>query len=86
MTILETAQAVVYGDREAERGHPEKHYHRVALLWEAYLVGKMSAPLHSEDVLWMLALMKIGRAMGSDNIDNLVDAAGYVALVERVRE
>lgn len=85
--ILREAETIIYGDREATYGHPAKNLESIARFWTGYLKQKygLDAPLNPEDVCWMMALLKMSRQMNSHKRDNLVDAAGYLALIERVQ-
>ena len=85
--ILREAEDIIYGDREATYGHPAKNLESIARFWTGYLKQKygIEAPLTPEDVCWMMALLKMSRQMNSHKRDNLVDAAGYLALIERVQ-
>lgn len=85
--ILREAEAIIYGDREETYGHPAKNLESIARFWTGYLKQKygLEAPLNPEDVCWMMALLKMSRQMNSHKRDNLVDAAGYLALIERVQ-
>jgi len=40
--------------------------------------------LSEEDVCWMMVLLKMARQMHTYKDDNLVDAIGYIALIEKV--
>ena len=88
MNILEEAQGIIYGDREQTYGKPDANLKRIALLWDTYLHGKYgwAVDLSAEDVCWMMVLLKMARQMNADKRDNLVDAAGYIALIERLEE
>lgn len=84
--ILLTAEKLVTGDRAVLYGDYKKNYQSVAILWKAYFEAQ-DIPCPSfevEDVLIMLALMKIGRSLNGDHADNYVDACGYLALVGEV--
>jgi hypothetical protein len=83
MNILEEAQSIIYGDREKTYGHPAKNLNNIAKYWSVYLDKKVTA----QDVAIMMVLLKIARIMNqSDHRDSLVDSAGYLALVERLKE
>ena len=88
-TVLEEAQALVYGDRQADYGHPRENMRAIALHWNAYLKARgISQPdqlLSNEDVATMLILMKVGRvASGRLKRDTVSDIAGYAAVLSRV--
>lgn len=90
MNILEEAQSIIYGDREKTYGHPSVNLDNIAKFWTIYLNAKFNATkteLKAEDVATMMTLLKIARLMNQpDHRDSLVDAAGYLALIERIKE
>lgn len=87
-TVLEEAQALVYGDREAQYSPPQRDYAKTAKIWTGILLEKLRpgeeiSPL--EAVLMMVG-MKLSREVYRHKRDNLVDAAGYIACAERIAE
>ena len=88
ISILEEANAIIYGDREQTYGHPAKNLEAIALFWSVYLFNKYNVDidLTAEDVCWMMVDLKKARQVNQHKRDNLVDAAGYVALIERIKE
>lgn len=74
--ILETAMAVVTGDREQQYGKPEDNFAIIAELWGTYTGYKFS-PV---DVAMMMVLLKAARIKtGVGTVDSFVDLAGYAA-------
>ena len=90
MSILDTANDVIYGDRERTYGDPGKNLRVVAGFWEQYLSARGhwdndSEGLTAEDVCNMMSLLKIARLTNTPgHLDSLVDICGYTALIERV--
>lgn len=87
-TILQEAHDLIYGDREADYGHPRKNLTDIAIMWGAYLEIRhgICACLHAEDVCQMMVLLKMSRdCNGPAKRDTIVDQAGYTGLLERVR-
>jgi len=86
-SALEEATALIHGDREQTYGHPSKNLTNIAQQWRLYMLQKYGADvdLSAEDVCWMMADLKKARQMNVYKRDNLVDAIGYVGLVERVQ-
>lgn len=76
--LLNEAFAVLNQDRQEDYGSPQESFNRIALLWSAW-VGK---PLTAHDVACMMVLLKMAREAHQHKHDNLLDAAGYVALAE----
>lgn len=81
-SILEEAQGLVYGDRQASYGHPLDDFSRTAKMWSAIL-GHEVTP---EEVGLCMCAVKISRQINKPKRDNLVDLAGYAATVELVLE
>ncbi len=85
MSILTEAEAIIYGDREETYGDPAINLIRIANFWNTYLGNQdHEITLSPEDVAMMMVLLKIARQQHKFKLDNLVDAAGYLALIERV--
>lgn len=81
MNILDEANSIIYGDREKTYGNPAKNLNNIANFWSVYLDVEISA----QDVAQMMVLLKLARLMNTPNHrDSLVDAVGYLALVERI--
>ena len=85
VNILKEAESIIYGDREQTYGKPGVNLERIADQWALYLQQKfgVEVSLTAEDVCWMMVDLKKCRQMNADKRDNLVDAAGYLALIER---
>jgi hypothetical protein len=87
-SILQEAERIINGERQDQYGSPERNLDRIACLWNAYLrgpYGEASIPeLGPDDVAWMMVLLKMARQMNAPKRDNLVDAAGYIGLIEKI--
>lgn len=82
--LLEKANACVTGERPEDYGSPEDNFSTIAQLWAAYIKAACVAPsahvdIGGKDVALMMALLKIARAISSQNPDNYIDLAGYAA-------
>jgi hypothetical protein len=80
MNILEEANSLVHGDRQAAYGHPLDDFTRTAAMWAAIL----GHPVTAEQVGLCMCAVKISRQVNHPKRDNLVDLAGYAATVEMV--
>lgn len=87
-TALDEARSVIYGDREKTYGNPARNLQAVADMWSAYLrtrrevTGEIS--LTPQDVCVLMSLLKSARfANDPSHRDNIVDAIGYWALLDR---
>ena len=88
-SILEEAHKIIYGDREQTYGRPSKNLDCIAQLWTAYLTNRKNSDerLGAVDVAAMMTLLKIARLANTpDHRDSLVDACGYLALIERCQD
>ena len=86
MSVIDKAKQIIDGDREQTYGKADVNLNRIADLWNAYVRGRFgSSPLFTaQDVCWMMVLLKAARQMNADKEDNLVDAIGYIALIEKI--
>ena len=74
--ILRTAEKYVTQDRAAQHGDMEDNFPTIALYWSVHLGTDVAAT----DVAAMMALLKIARLRNNEqNLDNWVDACGYLA-------
>jgi len=84
MNILQEANDIIHGDREQTYGDPGINLRRIANLWNAYLLNRPldeDPSLGPRDVALMMALLKVAREQHQHKDDNLVDACGYLALI-----
>jgi len=74
--ILRTAEEYITKDRETEHGEMKDNFATIAVYWSIHLGVDVTTP----DVAAMMALLKLARLKSSpDNLDNWVDACGYLA-------
>ena len=93
-TVLSEAQDLIFGDREKDYGAPKDNLAIVARLWETYLEARLANcggagtfHLTNKDVAMLLLLLKVARLSKSPNHrDSVIDAAGYIGLLERCDE
>ncbi len=81
-TILQEAQGIVYGDRQASYGKASTNFGRIARLWEEILDTKITP----EQVGMCMIAVKLARQCHKPSRDNLVDIAGYAATIEKVQK
>ncbi|GAB1254534.1 DUF6378 domain-containing protein [Desulfovibrio falkowii] len=94
--VLLDAHRIINGDRQQSYGNPEDTHGIIADLWNGYLRAILSAneypvgpwpTLEPKDVALMMVLFKVGRELnGAGCKDNMVDAAGYIALAADMNE
>lgn len=81
-TILEEAQRLVYGARQASYGHPKSDFSRTAKIWSAILGAEVTA---SQVGLCMIGV-KISRECNAHKRDTVTDIAGYAATIQMLHE
>ncbi|MDF2809483.1 MAG: Che12p58 [Microvirga sp.] len=85
--IAAKAADLVGGDRDRQHGQKADNFKRIAAMWNAYLSIRRdpAEPLSAVDVGHMMAAMKLARTQsGALNLDDYVDAAGYMACAGEV--
>jgi hypothetical protein len=80
LNILEEANDLVNGARQASYGHPLDDFTRTAQMWAAIL----GHPVSAEQVGLCMVAVKISRQCNKPKRDNLVDMAGYACTVDMV--
>lgn len=87
-SYLDQAKEIIEGDREQTYGHPSKNLTNIAGMWSIYLSAKLDAEIvvDAEDVSWLMCCMKTCRQAHKRKQDNIVDALGYLALIDRLGE
>lgn len=85
-TILAEAEAAVYGDRQADYGHPRQDFTRTAILWTGLLQHKLADGEHitPEDIARCQIAVKLARDVHAPKRDNRVDIAGYALTLDRL--
>ena len=81
--ILEKTKKLVSESRHDKHGDKTINHENIARLWTGYLQNKFKLALIilPEDVANLMSLLKIARTQaGSFNLDDHIDAAGYVAI------
>ena len=88
-SILDEAKDIIYGDREKTYGAPDKNLVAIAGYWSNHLLTRFGVyhDITGADVCVMMTLLKAAR-LGNNltHRDSLVDAVGYLALLERIQK
>ncbi|RMF59975.1 MAG: hypothetical protein D6746_07545, partial [Bacteroidetes bacterium] len=87
--LLATAEAMIFGARADEYGHPADDFRIIRDLWSAYLKGladiRDETRLETADVAALMVLLKLARIARSPWFwDSWVDIAGYAGCVGRI--
>jgi len=85
-TILQEAQEIIFGARNASYGHPRDNFQNITDLWNAYLKD-IGREITLMDHAVMMILLKCARLKnGVYHRDSVVDIAGYAGTIERLQE
>ena len=88
-SVLDDAKDIIYGDREKTYGAPDKNLVAIAGYWSNHLLTRFGVfhDITGADVCVMMTLLKAAR-LGNNltHRDSLVDAVGYLALLERIQK
>lgn len=78
-TVLEEAQRLIGGDRQADYSHPLDNWTCIADMWQSLIKRRygVSVPLTADFACLMMDAMKLSREAGKPKRDNRVDGAGY---------
>ena len=80
--LAEEAIDLVYGDRNADYGHPYDDYTRTAALWSALIGHEITA----DQAALMMVCVKLSREINKPMDDNIVDAHGYLLVYGRIKD
>jgi hypothetical protein len=81
--VCHLAAELITGSRAEQHGAAKETHGNIAALWSAYLHTSITA----RDVALMMALLKIARTKtGTFNLDDFVDAAGYVSIAAEIAD
>jgi len=77
LDILRKAGNLITGDRAKQHGDFVKNHENIAKLFSAFI----NTDVTTSDALLMMAQVKLARTKeGQHNIDDYIDACGYIAL------
>ena len=82
MNVLFEAEKLTSGEREQQYGHPYDNWEDIAVGWST-LVG---AEITAETACLMMVWVKLCREVQKPQLDNLIDGAGYLRLVQRIKD
>jgi len=86
--ILKKTEKLVSKDREDKHGDKVINHENIGRLWTSYLQNKFKLNLQilPEDVANLMSLLKIARTQaGNFNLDDYIDACGYLAISGEIR-
>lgn len=79
---VDIATEIIYGDREQTYGHPSVNLDRISKIWSVIFGHEVTI----EQVAWCMVGLKMAREVNKKSDDNIVDALGYLMLIDRCRE
>jgi len=79
-TVLQEANDVIYGDRQADYGSATENFTNIAKGWEIILKTKVTPEQVGLCMIWL----KMAREMNVSKRDNIVDIAGYAGCMEKL--
>ena len=86
--ILKKTEKLVSTDRANKHGDKVENHENIARLWTSYMQNKFKLNLIilPEDVANLMSLLKIARTQaGKFNLDDYIDACGYLAISGEIR-
>jgi len=81
-SILSEAERIVNGDRQADYPDPVINFNRIASIASAIMAKDITA----EECCIVMIAVKLARENYRHKRDNLVDLAGYVEILHRIKE
>jgi hypothetical protein len=81
-TVLQEANDVIYGDRQADYGSATENFSNIAKGWEILLKTKVTPEQVGLCMIWL----KMARQMNVNKRDNIVDIAGYAGCMEKLNK
>ena len=82
-SVLQEAEELVNGDRHVSYGHCLDNFSRIAAHFNAQFSHKIKQDFTAEDMEMVQVLVKISRQAHLPARDNIVDACGYLGLIEK---
>ena len=78
------ALELINGERQGQYGNPEDSFADIAVAWTIFLQRRYNTTLFvaPSDVAAMMALLKLMRECHQHKRDNLLDAVGYLGLMD----
>lgn len=77
--LLNEANELIHGDRNAHYGHPTINFDRIAAIWNVLLGPKLNAEITPAETADMMIGVKLARNVEAPKRDNYADIAGYAA-------
>lgn len=85
-TILQEAQRLTHGPRQADYSHPLDDYTRTAALASALLAHKLKEPITAAEMTLVMCCVKLSRQVHKAKRDNMTDLAGYAWCTQEIGE
>lgn len=83
-SVLEEAERIINGERQADYAHPFDDFNRVVGMINALFAHKLKESFRAEEWPLIMECVKMSREVHLHKRDNLVDGAGYWGTLEMV--
>lgn len=85
--LFQSASRIINGNRQDQYGNPENSFNLIAMRWSQIISAKtgISVVLSGKDVALMMTDLKIARELTQHHRDNIIDAVGYLGLLDDMR-
>ncbi len=82
--LFKDAENTINGERQTQYGDPEESFDFIAVRWSQRLKARYGVEfaLDRRDVAFMMADFKMAREVYQGKRDNLVDATGYLGILD----
>lgn len=87
-TILDEAQALVYGERHDTYGPPSEDFAKTAKMITGLLLPKLKdgCEVTAREAVMFMVCVKLSREVYKSKRDNRVDGVGYIALLQMIED
>jgi hypothetical protein len=82
---MHEAWRLTHSDRRNAYGTPAVVFAGYAKMWSGLLAKKLTSDLTASDVALMMTALKLAREANHPGQDNVVDAHGYLILLEEIK-
>ena len=81
-SVLEEAQKILHGDRDADYGDPVENFKRISRIASAILDKEIT----DEECCVVMLAVKLARENYRHKRDNIVDGVAYMEILSRIKE
>ena len=81
-SYTESAKTLIENDRQEQYGDPKENFNNIAKMWSVILNTEVTA----KQVCLCMSSLKVCREAYKSKEDNIIDAIGYLALIEEIEK